>query len=83
MDVKGWSNLAKKFKKKRLVSYVGFCHRHINFTKKVKKILDSKILGKICGVNARWGSYLPDWHPWEDYKKFLYGKKKSGRWCTL
>ena len=78
MDVKGWSNLAKKFKKKRLVSYVGFCHRHINFTKKVKKILNSKILGKICGVNARWGSYLPDWHPWEDYKSFYMAKKNQG-----
>ena len=41
-----------------------------------QKILDTKVLGKICGVNARWGSYLPDWHPWENYRS-LHGKKRS------
>lgn len=23
------------------------------------------------------GQYLPDWHPWEDYKNFFVGKKKT------
>jgi len=78
MNTKGWARLSKKFKKKRLVNYIGFCHRHINFTKKVKKILDSKILGNVCGVNGRWGSYLPDWHPYEDYRSFYMAKKTQG-----
>ena len=78
MNTKGWNDIARKFKKKKLVSYVGFCHRHINFTKEVKKILDTKVLGKICGVNARWGSYLPDWHPWENYRSFYMAKKDQG-----
>jgi predicted dehydrogenase len=78
MNEKGWKSLANKFKKKNLISYVGFCHRHINFTKEAKRILDSKKIGKICGANIRWGSYLPDWHPWENYRTYYMAKKNQG-----
>lgn len=78
MNVKGWSKLASLYKNKKLVNYVGFCHRHINFTKKLKKILSKNLIGRICGVNVRWGSYLPDWHPWEDYRSFYMAKKNEG-----
>ena len=28
--------------------------------------------------NIRWGSYLPDWHPWEKYNSFYMAKKEQG-----
>lgn len=78
MNQSGWKSLASKFKQKKLINYIGFCHRHINFTKEVKKIIDSKQIGKICGANIRWGSFLPDWHPWEDYRSYYMAKKNQG-----
>jgi len=24
------------------------------------------------------GQYLPDWHPWEDYREVYFSKKKTG-----
>lgn len=35
----------------------------------IKKWLDSELLGTIYSVIVDMGEYLPDWHPWEDYRK--------------
>ena len=29
-------------------------------------------------VQAHWGEYLPDWHPWENYKKTYAARKDLG-----
>jgi predicted dehydrogenase len=34
----------------------------------VKRILDSGVIGNLLSARAHWGEYLPNWHPWEDYK---------------
>jgi len=78
MNTNGWAKLFDECKKKKIVNYVAFCHRHINYIRKSKKIiLDGKI-GKILTGNIIWGSYLPDWHPWEKYYNFYMAKKNEG-----
>ncbi|MEL6289362.1 MAG: Gfo/Idh/MocA family oxidoreductase [Pseudomonadota bacterium] len=34
----------------------------------MKKLLDEKALGKVTAVQVLAGQWLPDWHPWEDYR---------------
>ena len=29
------------------------------------------------------GQYLPDWHPWENYKNFFMGQKRTGGVCEI
>ena len=83
MNSKGWKKIYNKCKKKKLINYVAYCHRHINYTKKLKEILNRKEIEKILNANMRWGSYLPDWHPWEDYRSFYMAKKKQGGGALL
>jgi predicted dehydrogenase len=83
MNTKGWKKISDKCKKKKIVNYVAYCHRHINYTQKLKKILDNNEIGKVLNANMRWGSYLPDWHPWEDYRSFYMAKKKQGGGALL
>jgi len=83
MNNQGWLEIAKECSKKQLVNYVAYCHRHINYTKKFKEILDTKKFGKILNVSMKWGSYLPDWHPWEDYRSFYMAKKDQGGGALL
>jgi predicted dehydrogenase len=45
---------------------------------KIKQILKSKNLGKIISINVENGSYLPDWHPLEDYRKGYSARKELG-----
>ncbi|MDD5738617.1 MAG: Gfo/Idh/MocA family oxidoreductase [Candidatus Pacebacteria bacterium] len=46
--------------------------------KKVQKIIKRKILGKILGVKAEFGYYLPDWREKTDYSKTYSAKRELG-----
>jgi len=46
--------------------------------KLIKNILDKNKIGKILSFQYHMGQYLPDWHPWEDYRKVYFSKKKTG-----
>ncbi len=83
INSKGWDSIVDQVKKKKLINYVAFCHRHISYTKKLKKLLDERTIGKIININLRWGSYLPDWHPYEDYRSFYMAKKSQGGGALL
>ncbi|MFH0739970.1 MAG: Gfo/Idh/MocA family oxidoreductase [bacterium] len=46
--------------------------------KKIQGILKKKTLGKILGVRAQFGFYLPDWRAKTDYTKTYSAKKELG-----
>ncbi|OGY63545.1 MAG: hypothetical protein A3I89_02090 [Candidatus Harrisonbacteria bacterium RIFCSPLOWO2_02_FULL_41_11] len=45
--------------------------------KMIKKILDDGKIGKILAFQYHMGQYLPDWHPWEDYRDVYFSKKET------
>lgn len=57
---------------------VGYNWRYHPSFLKMKKIIDSGILGKIFGTRVVSGQYLPDWHPGEDYRKNYSARKDLG-----
>ncbi len=83
MSVTGWNEISDICKENNLINYVSFHHRHIPYVKRLKEILDSGKYGKVLNANMRWGSYLPDWHPWEDYRSFYMAKKEQGGGALL
>jgi len=46
--------------------------------KEIKKIIQNNSLGKIYFIHHHTGQYLPDWHPWENYRDFFVSKKDTG-----
>lgn len=46
--------------------------------KMIKNILDAGKIGKILAFEYHAGQYLPDWHPYEDYRKVYFSKKTTG-----
>ena len=78
MDVNGWFKVYKECKKKKLINYVAYCHRFVSYTNRLKKLLEKKIIGNIYCSHLKWSSYLPDWHPYENYKNFYMSKKHQG-----
>jgi predicted dehydrogenase len=35
-------------------------------------------IGRVLAVTQHTGQYLPDWHPWEDYRHFYVAKRETG-----
>lgn len=62
---------------------VGFQLRFHPGLKKVKDTLASGGLGKPLSARAFWGEYLPDWHPWEDYRKSYSARSDLGGGVVL
>jgi predicted dehydrogenase len=40
-------------------------------------------LGKVLNVQAEWGEFLPDWHPWEDHRKSYSARPELGGGVVL
>jgi len=46
--------------------------------KKIKELIQKNIIGQIQAFTYHSGQYLPDWHPWEDYRYTYFSKKETG-----
>lgn len=52
--------------------------RHFAPIKLMKKMIDEGKVGKLLAYDYHLGQYLPDWHPWEDYRNVFFSKKETG-----
>ncbi len=64
--------------KNKLVFMMAYVFRFSPLTIKVKELLDNNEIGKILYARGEFSEYLPDWHPWEDYRDFYMAKKELG-----
>ena len=72
------NDLLFQCEKQKLITQIGCNLRFHPSIKKVKELLLKKKLGEIISIQIENGSYLPDWHPYEDYKKSYASKEKLG-----
>jgi len=75
--------LNKIVKNNNITSMIGCNLRFYPPIKKIKQLVDNRIIGKIISVQTECGSYLPDWHPNEDYKKGYAAREDLGGGVTL
>ncbi len=57
---------------------VGFQFRYHPTFNKARELIQSNVLGSILTVHAHWGEYLPQWHPWEDYRQSYAARADLG-----
>jgi predicted dehydrogenase len=70
--------LEKAAKKSGSRILVGFQFRYHPTLNKASELFQSNTLGKILTVHAHWGEYLPQWHPWEDYRQSYAARADLG-----
>jgi len=57
---------------------VGFQFRYHPTLNTARELIQVNALGKILTVHAHWGEYLPQWHPWEDYRQSYAARADMG-----
>jgi predicted dehydrogenase len=62
---------------------VGYMLHHHPVLLTAKEIIESGKLGRILTVRAEAGYFLPQWHPWEDYREFYMSWKTGGGGALL
>jgi len=62
---------------------VGYQFRFHPGLQTVKQWLIEGRVGKPISAHAHWGEYLPDWHPWEDYRQSYAARRDLGGGVVL
>ena len=57
---------------------VGFQFRYHPTIRKARELIQNGVLGNILTAHAHWGEYLPNWHPWEDYRQSYAARADLG-----
>jgi len=70
--------LKKIVKENKLIVQMGYQFRFHKCIQKIHQLILQKKIGKIISVQIENNSYLPDWHPYEDYTKSYASKEKLG-----
>ena len=62
------------------VAYMLPFHPHLQ---RVQQLALTEELGPLVSMTTYWGEYLPDWHPWEDYRQSYAARRDLGGGATL
>jgi predicted dehydrogenase len=70
---------ANEIAKQKKIVAMPSCTMRFNWRmRKIKELVENNSIGKIIAINYHLGQWLPDWHPWEDIRKFYVGKRETG-----
>jgi len=74
----GVDELIKIATQQQLTTLVGCNMRFHPGIAIMKELLDKKSIGRVVCGRVQAGQYLPDWHPWEDYRQGYSANKSLG-----
>lgn len=74
----GLDELLEEAKLKRVKLLVGYNLRYEPGLAKVREIMAADGVGRVLYIRAELGAYLPDWRPWQDYRKSYTARKSMG-----
>lgn len=74
----GVESLLAVARAKGIVGMVGFDMRFDPGLRKARDLIQAGAIGLITAIQAQVGQYLPDWHPWEDYRKGVSARVETG-----
>ena len=62
---------------------VGYHFRFNPGLRTAKRLLEEGAIGRVLSARNYWGEYLPDWHPWEDYRSSYAARAELGGGVVL
>ena len=76
--LEGADALAQIVERKRLTALVGFQTRFHPCFLRLRAILAAGTIGRLVSVRARYGEFLPAFHPYEDYRQSYAAREALG-----
>ena len=79
----GTSELVELARERRRIVMVGYQLRFHPCVVRLTEVVLSGVLGSLLGVRATIGEYLPNWHPYEDYRIMYAARADLGGGVVL
>jgi predicted dehydrogenase len=70
-------------KQNKVHTMVGFQFRFHPTLLRLKELLSEGVIGTPVSCRAHWGEYLPNWHPWEDFRNSYAARPDLGGGVVL
>jgi len=82
-NLKLFNELESTLRKKNKIVMVGYMMRYHPCVLKMQEWIQKNRIGNVVSFNSTWGEYLPNWHPWEDYRNTYAALDRMGGGPTL
>ena len=82
-DLTGADSLTELVQSRNLVTMIGFCLRFSPSAIKLKELAQSGAVGRLIFIRGEYSSYLPNWHKYEDYRRFYMASQELGGGALL
>ncbi len=79
----GVDELIKMIKKNDNIFFMGHNLMFHPIILNIKEFINSNELGRMINIQSQVGHWLPDWHPYENYKESYFAKKELGGGVAL
>jgi predicted dehydrogenase len=79
----GLDELQRELDARGLWMMVAYSLRYHPGIRLMRDLLQEGVLGRVLSVRAECGQYLPDWHPWEDYRSWYMAHEDRGGGALL
>ncbi len=82
-SIKETKKLLSIIKQEKIITQMGCQFRFHKCIKEIKNMVLNNKIGKIISVKVECGSFLPDWHPYEDYRNSYAARTDLGGGVVL
>ncbi|MFQ5873748.1 MAG: Gfo/Idh/MocA family protein, partial [Dehalococcoidia bacterium] len=82
-SLEGTEELVQLSQEQGLVTLMGFNLRFHPCLRKLRELVQQGAVGRVIAVQAECASYLPDWHPWENYREGYAARRDMGGGAIL
>jgi len=81
-SLEGTEEILNLLDEKKVVSFVGHNLLFHPIVKSIRGFMASREVGRPINIQCQVGQWLPDWHPYEDYRKAYYARRDLGGGVT-
>lgn len=78
IDLDGYARLSTEIERRGLFTFVAYCYRFHGGAQTMRRLVADGLIGEPYYARGEMCSYLPAWHPYEDYREFYMAKKALG-----
>jgi predicted dehydrogenase len=82
-SIDGTDELIQVAAEHKRIAMVGYQLRFHPCVVQLQKVVQSGVLGSLLGVRSTIGEYLPNWHPYEDYRQMYASRADLGGGVVL
>jgi predicted dehydrogenase len=83
MTEAGLADVLSEAKRRKLTFMVGYTYRFWPPLHHLRRLIETQALGPTHFADVTFSEYLPDWHPWEDYRAWFMSKREQGGGAML